>query len=55
MDENRGNISTIKGGSEFNVRSKSNNTSSIMDQIQQIVGKFPTVSKGKAMLDAYNS
>lgn len=33
MDENKGDMSSIGGGSEFKVRSKSNNTSSIMDQI----------------------
>jgi hypothetical protein len=31
---------------------KSNGGNSIVDQIQQIVGSFPTSSKGKNMLDA---
>ena len=34
---------------------RSNNTSTIMEQIQQIVGQFPTNSKGKAMLDINSS
>ena len=46
MTENNSYIGNVDGTTRNN-----NNNSTVMEQIQQIVGQFPTSSKGKAMID----